>query len=82
MDFYNYESGIYDEPNCGVEELWDLNHTMTLVGWGYDDGLDMNFWLVKNSWGTSCGDNGYYRFAIVEGDGICGIQMDPHYVIV
>ena len=63
-------------------ELWDLNHVMTLVGWGYDDGLDMNFWLVKNSWGYSWGDNGYSRIAIVEGDGICGVQMQPNYVIV
>ena len=55
---------------------------MTLVGWGHDNDLDMNFWLVKNSWGASWGDDGYIKVAIVEGDGICGIQMEPHYVTV
>jgi len=48
-----------------------------LVGWGYDDSLGKNFWLVKNSWNTTWGDNGYIRLAIVDGDGICGIQMEP-----
>jgi len=48
-----------------------------LVGWGYDDYLNKDFWLVKNSWSENWGDNGYFRLGIEEGKGICGIQMQP-----
>ena len=74
--FQYYKSGILDDASCGTT----LDHAVLLVGWGYDDGLQKDFWLVKNSWNTTWGDNGYIRIAIVDGDGICGIQMEPQTV--
>ena len=67
--FQTYKSGILDDASCGTY----LDHAVLLVGWGYDDGLQKDFWLVKNSWNTTWGDNGYIRLAIVDGEGICGI---------
>lgn len=61
--FQNYKSGILDDASCGTGQ----DHAVLLVGWGYDDGLQKDFWLVKNSWATTWGDNGYIRMAIVEG---------------
>lgn len=44
--FMNYESGIYNNPKCSR----NLDHAVTLVGYGRDNKTNMDFWLVKNSW--------------------------------
>ncbi len=46
-----------------------------VVGWGVSGTTE--YWTVRNSWGTSWGEKGYMRVAIVDGAGICGVQMEP-----
>ncbi|KAL9392378.1 hypothetical protein Peur_016301 [Populus x canadensis] len=74
-DFRFYKSGVF-EGDCGT----DLNHAVTAIGYGTDsDGTD--YWLVKNSWGTSWGDSGYMKMrrGIGSSEGLCGVAMDASY---
>jgi len=71
-----YKSGVLNNTNCGTT----LDHAVLAVGYGVENGE--NYWLVKNSWGTSWGENGYIKIAAVDGQGICGIQMGPLYPVV
>lgn len=73
--FQSYSSGIISSTKCGTR----LDHAVLLIGYGTDNGAD--YWLLKNSWGTSWGESGYFRIArsSTTGAGICGVQMEPVY---
>merc|ERR1712079_306671 len=71
MVFQTYSSGVLTSSRCGTS----LDHAVLAVGYGTEDGQD--YWLVKNSWNTTWGDQGYIKLAITDGDGTCGVQMDP-----
>ena len=78
--FQMYQSGIYSDPECGFE----LDHGVLLVGYGYDKSYDMDYWIIKNSWSDSWGENGYIRIQkdINDSRGLCGIAMNPSVPIV
>jgi cathepsin H len=67
-DFRDYKSGVYHSTLCN-NTAEDVNHAVLAVGYGTEGGLD--YWLVKNSWGTSWGDNGYFK--IQRGVNMCGV---------
>jgi len=68
--FQRYTSGILNSAACGTQ----LDHAITAVGYGRNGGQD--YYIVRNSWGPSWGDQGYIMIAAVEGTyGICGIQQ-------
>ncbi|GMN43573.1 hypothetical protein TIFTF001_012778 [Ficus carica] len=75
MDFQHYSSGVFT-GQCGTE----LDHGVTAVGYG-TAGDGTKYWLVKNSWGTSWGEEGYIRMQrnVDAQEGLCGIAMEASY---
>jgi cathepsin L len=76
--FMSYRGGVYYEPRCG-NTLASLDHAVLVVGYGTDGGWD--YWLVKNSWGTYWGEQGYIRMARNRNDH-CGIALKASYPLV
>nr|XP_043620364.1 zingipain-2-like [Erigeron canadensis] len=74
--FQLYNGGVFS-GRCGT----DLDHAITAVGYGTTmDGTD--YWLMKNSWGESWGENGYIRIQRdAAEEGLCGIAKDASYPI-
>jgi len=70
--FQLYSGGVLSAAAaCGKQ----VNHMVLTVGYGTDDKMD--YWRVKNSWGTSWGEGGYFR--LMRGVNCCGIASFASY---
>ncbi len=75
--FRYYKTGILNSSSCGST----LDHAVLLVGYGSENGQD--YWIIKNSWGTRWGDQGYVKIARTAGGaGICGIYAMNSYPVL
>jgi|GEM_PF-2607663 len=66
--FENYSGGVFTGPGCT-----GVNHAVILVGWDDGDGA----WIMRNTWGTSWGENGYMRIKY----GVSQIGYAASYVV-
>ena len=77
-DFQLYKSGVFT-GSCGTS----LDHGVLIVGYGSEDGKD--YYLVKNSWSASWGENGFIKLGrgkqYNNGDGQCGLLLQGSYPI-
>ncbi|XP_056637020.1 cathepsin L-like proteinase [Diorhabda sublineata] len=65
-----YGGGIFDSSLCGT----DINHAILAVGYTQD------YWIIKNSWGTEWGENGYIN--VRRGKNMCAIELDNSYALL
>eukprot|EP01063_Lacrimia_lanifica_P020824 TRINITY_DN280_c6_g1_i1.p1 TRINITY_DN280_c6_g1~~TRINITY_DN280_c6_g1_i1.p1 ORF type:complete len:488 (+),score=166.69 TRINITY_DN280_c6_g1_i1:92-1555(+) len=55
----SYQGGIMTD--CMNQGKGQVDHAVLLVGHGYDVASQMPYWIIKNSWSTTWGENGYIR---------------------
>ncbi|CAG2110740.1 unnamed protein product [Medioppia subpectinata] len=72
-----YSSGVYYEPNCGNKPE-NLDHQVLAVGFGSLKGE--KYWLIKNSWSTYWGNDGYVLMSQKENN--CGVTTEPTFPII
>lgn len=70
--FKDYKSGVYTSDVC-KNGTQDVNHAVVAVGYGHCDVQNMDYWIVKNSWGEAWGDQGYFK--IERGVNMCGVAV-------
>jgi len=65
---------------CNVEDWWVSCEDEMDEGDGEKDAQgDKNYWKLQNSWGSHWGDNGFIKFEIQDGDGVCRINKYGMY---
>jgi len=79
--FSSYSSGVYvpAEDDCPNLEKTGINHCMLAVGWGEElvNGEMTPYWIIKNSWGSEWGDNGFFK--VIRGVNACGVEGNIQY---
>jgi hypothetical protein len=59
-----------------VQENPDIDHAVVLVGYGEEYGK--KYWLVRNSWAPTWGEDGYIRIARHDNEEeVCGSDITP-----
>ncbi|KAJ3693986.1 hypothetical protein LUZ60_009466 [Juncus effusus] len=73
----HYGSGVLT-GDCGTA----VDHAVTLVGYGQSE-YGPKYWIAKNSWGTTWGDQGYVYLAkdITTMGGTCALATNPTFPI-
>ncbi|XP_054154851.1 cathepsin L-like proteinase [Oppia nitens] len=64
-NFQHYRSGVFSDQNCDQQ----INHAVSIVGYG------PGYWLIRNSWDTWWGEQGYIRLA--RDQNMCRISVYP-----
>jgi cathepsin H len=89
-DFRHYAHGVYDSYNVTTNTTncksspQDVNHAVVAVGLGIteatEDAPAQPYYIVRNSWGTSWGMEGY--FWMLRGKNLCGVSDCASFPLV
>lgn len=65
QNFYLYTSGVYGANWQRDPRESDGYHLITVIGFGSElvNGVQTDYWIIRNSWGTGWGMGGYGKFA-------------------
>jgi cathepsin L len=88
-----YESGVFN--GCPYNADFGLDHAVQAIGYGHDDTLGVDYWIVRNSWNAAWGESGFIRLlrepigqtvcSNVTGTntcGTCGLLSQPLYAVM
>ncbi|XP_050499586.1 cathepsin L-like proteinase isoform X3 [Diabrotica virgifera virgifera] len=75
IQFYN--SGIFNSKQC-VNNVNYLDHGILVVGYGEENNTP--YWIIKNSWGASWGEQGYFR--LQRNAKLCGLALMTSYPVL
>ena len=67
-EILEYTGGIINNPHA----LKTVDHIISIVGWGYDNIIDQQYWIIRNSWGEYWGEKGFMR--LISGNNQLGIE--------
>lgn len=76
--FMHYNNGVYQNSECSNTKT---THGALVVGYGFDENTDQAYWLIKNSYSDTWGENGYVRVAR-DFNNHCGIANLASYPVV
>lgn len=74
----NYTGGIF----CDTTNATDVDHAISITGYGIDPITQQKYWLVRNSWGSQWGEQGFFKLCRgtnniqIESDGVWGQPLD------
>ena len=76
-DFQFYTGGVFT-AECGTQS----DHGIMVSGYGTDNGID--YWTLKNTWGSDWGESGFIRIERNRnnGRGLCGVALSASYPVV
>ena len=74
-EIVDYTGGVLDLPH----QLKMINHIISVVGWGYDEAINKQYWIIRNSWGSYWGELGFMR--LVLGENQLGIEKTCAFAI-
>ena len=80
IGFKNYASGVLDDPAACAGEL---NHAVLVVGYGTEvstasgTAVAVDYWIVKNSWGSEWGEDGFMR--LLRGENLCFVARQANW---
>ena len=71
----NYKGGVLDVPFVSRE----IDHIVSIVGWGFDKTLNKKYWIIRNSWGEYWGEMGFVK--VVMGSNQLGTEASCAWAV-
>ena len=74
----SYTGGVMTVDQCGGFAYGDLDHCVQLTGFNAD--AETPYWMVRNSWSTDWGNDGYIFLEFADNANPCGIANEATFV--
>jgi cathepsin C len=87
-ELYYYSHGIFQskvkktegKDEKGIRPWEYTNHAVVVIGWGveYVNDDPVKFWILKNSWGNTWGEKGYFK--LQKGSDMASIEAQGVFI--